>query len=120
MRKRERIRQAVQDLRERLQKAGMPIDDVTLDFARDVSKDRRLQHILEAKPQQLAVFSAVAGFFIVLERNIRLPQKQWDRKLEKIMQELPYILRSEFRPFMKAAFKNLPKRLSAGRPESLS
>ena len=61
MRKEERIRRAVQDLRERLQKAGLPIDDVTLEFARDVAKDHRLQHILKVKPQQLAVFSVVAG-----------------------------------------------------------
>lgn len=120
MRKEERIRRAVQDLRERLQKAGLPIDDVTLEFARDVAKDHRLQHILKVKPQQLAVFSVVAGFFIALEENIRLPQNQWDHKLEKIMQELPHATRTKLRPSMRAAFKDLPKRLSTGRPEALS
>jgi hypothetical protein len=120
MRKKERIRQAVQNLRERFQKAGMPIDDVTLDFGRDIARDHRYQEILKIKPQQLVALSISAGLFVALEENSHLPQHQWDRMLDEFMQKLPNMVRSDLRRSMRAAFKDLPKRLSTGRPEALS
>lgn len=120
MRKKERIRHAIQVLRERFQKAGMPIDDVTIDFAKDIAKDRRFLEIVKTKPKQLPALSTFAGIFIGLEEDSQLPQGEWDRKLEKLMQKLPHAVRSEFRPRMRAAFKDLPKRLSTGRPKVLS
>jgi hypothetical protein len=110
-----KIQEALQALREGFQKAGRPIDELTLDFARKMAKDPRFQRIVSTRPEQTLPASVAAGVLCGLEKSDETSAEQWERNLERIRHELPYRLRSELGPRMKAALKNLPKRPSTGR-----
>ena len=71
------------------------------------------------RPEQLAIGSVLAGALYDASKNDE-PEEKWNRSLEKLKKELPYMFRSEFQGGIKDVVKDLPKRPGTGRKELLS
>ena len=112
-----RVQQTLQALRGGFQEAGKPLDEVTLEFARKIARDKRFQQLFIAHPEQVAAASAVAGVLLVVEANDTVPTDKFDKFLETIKRELPYGLRAGMQKRMKEAVRAFP---STGRTELLS
>jgi hypothetical protein len=116
---RKRVQEALQALREGFQEAGTPITEATVDFVAEILKSKRFLQLLVEKPEQLTVASVLAGTLWMAGKN-NDPEERWKLYLEKMKQELPYMVRPGLRAVLKNYFKSLPKRPGTGRHRLLN
>lgn len=110
-----KIQQILEALKEGFQTAGTPVDDETLDFAKEIAKKTRFLQQAAHRPEQLPIAAVVIAVLSIAKVYDDLPEEKWIHVLEKMKQELPYMVRSGVQGGVKVLVKGLPKRPSTGR-----
>jgi hypothetical protein len=72
VRKKKRVQEALQALREGFQEAGTPITEATIDFATNAMKSPRFLQLLAEQTEQLGVASVVAAVLSEARKKISI------------------------------------------------
>lgn len=112
----QQILKAIEDM---FQSAGKPLDQDAVKFALRMARDPQFNRV--GKAEQLVSSSMAASFLIKAKESPAIQtREQLDQLLQKIRQELPFLLRPGIKAAMKEMSKDLPKKPSTGRDQSLS